>query len=54
MVSHFSGSVVSHPVARKKAKGWGTELVQDRAVKGLGVDMEWLRARSARSGHKKA
>jgi hypothetical protein len=28
-------SVVSHPFARKKAKGWGTEMVQNQAVKGL-------------------
>jgi hypothetical protein len=27
--------VVSHPFARKKAKGWGTELVQNQTVKDL-------------------
>jgi len=26
------GFVLSHPFARKKAKGWGTELVQEQAV----------------------
>ena len=29
--------VVSHPFARKKAKGWGTEFVQDQAVRDLAV-----------------
>jgi hypothetical protein len=27
--------VVSHPFARKKAKGWGTEMVQEQAVTDL-------------------
>ena len=29
------GLVVSHPFARKKAKGWGTELVQKHTVRDL-------------------
>jgi hypothetical protein len=27
------GFAVSHPFARKKAKGWGTETVQEQAVR---------------------
>jgi hypothetical protein len=27
--------VASHPFARKKAKGWGTEMVQNQTVKDL-------------------
>jgi hypothetical protein len=30
------GFVVSHPFAKKKAKGWGTEMVQEQAVTDLG------------------
>jgi hypothetical protein len=37
--------VPSHPFARKKAKGWGTELVQLHAVRDLvklGMDEKWM------------
>jgi eukaryotic-like serine/threonine-protein kinase len=35
--------VVSHPFARKKAKGWGTVLVQNQTVKDLDVRrVEWI------------
>jgi hypothetical protein len=29
------GFALSHPFARKKAKGWGTEMVQKQAVRDL-------------------
>jgi hypothetical protein len=32
--------MVSHPFAKKKAKGWGTELVEEETVKDLVVSAE--------------
>ena len=37
MISFLWGFMVSHPFARKNAKGWGTEMVQEQAV----TDLVW-------------
>ena len=40
------GFVVSHPFARKKAKGWGTVLVQNQKVKDLVAIANWIQFRN--------